>query len=340
MASERTGDALVFEGVGRVGVRRRSFPPPPLGMLRIAVRACGICHRERHVLSGRLPRAFPVVMGHEPIGVVDAVGGNVEGFVAGQWVTGVGTASLASYDLVDARHVAVVGGTGRMELKLGEPAMCAVNAVNRLHPGHAPTVAVNGVGFMGRLLVQALRAKLPAATVLAVDPDSRRREAAIGSGADSAYASLENLPAREARADIVFEASGAPGTLPAAMRALRNGGTLALFAHHFSVEPEVVSEWHMRGIAVLNTVPWSAPDLGAEVREAVDLLNRGVLTIPESEVECVSLRQAAEILSAGRTLPRKLVVMPGVADFAGETGPECDDDRAQAAVPVERSPKA
>jgi threonine dehydrogenase-like Zn-dependent dehydrogenase len=304
----RTGKAIVFEGIARARVRQFKFPPPTSGTVRIAVRACGVCQREWNVLAGRIERTFPTVMGHEPVGRVDAIGSDVTGFQPGQWVTGVGTSSLAAYDVVDARYIAQISAQAHMETRLGEPAMCAVNAVNRTEFGERPVVAVNGAGFMGSLLIQTLRAKVSDATILAIDPLEQQRVEAIREGADSVFPSLEDIGVGR-RVDVVYEASGTSGAVLAATRRVRNGGTLCLFAHHFHVEPEAVNDWHMRGIAVLNTVPWAAPDLQREVREGVGLLDAGAIRLRSSALHVVSPEEAAKILSREKAPQTKLVVL-------------------------------
>lgn len=308
--SVRRGRAVIFDGVRRSRVVAHSVPEPPPGFLRIRVAACGVCQREWHVLRGRVTRTFPAVMGHEPVGIVDALGADVTNFSLGQWVTGVGGASLADYDLVDARFVAALSQTpDQPELTLGEPVMCAVNAVNRLQPAPHANVVVNGVGFMGHLLIQALRLKIPSATVLALDPDPHAKRSAIAAGACAAETDPDLVRRLSGgRVDVVIEASGACGTLATSTDLVRNGGTLALFAHHFEVEPPIVSKWHMRGITVLNTVPWASPDLGAEVREAVNLINGGAITLSWPRIRIVTPNEAVGLMNRATKTTDKLIV--------------------------------
>jgi S-(hydroxymethyl)glutathione dehydrogenase/alcohol dehydrogenase len=46
----------------------------------------GLCHSDYHVISGDLPSAFPIVLGHEASGVVEAVGSDVRGLAVGDHV--------------------------------------------------------------------------------------------------------------------------------------------------------------------------------------------------------------------------------------------------------------
>jgi S-(hydroxymethyl)glutathione dehydrogenase / alcohol dehydrogenase len=54
--------------------------------VRIRIAASGLCHSDYHVMSGDLGSAFPIVLGHEASGVVEAVGSNVRDFAPGDRV--------------------------------------------------------------------------------------------------------------------------------------------------------------------------------------------------------------------------------------------------------------
>jgi propanol-preferring alcohol dehydrogenase len=66
------------------------IPQPQAGEVRIKVAACGVCHTELDEIEGRTPPpTLPVVLGHEVVGHVDALGKGVTKFNKGQRV-GVG----------------------------------------------------------------------------------------------------------------------------------------------------------------------------------------------------------------------------------------------------------
>ena len=46
--------------------------------VRVRTHACGVCHSDLHVLEGSIPVPAPCVLGHEPAGVVEVVGKDVE----------------------------------------------------------------------------------------------------------------------------------------------------------------------------------------------------------------------------------------------------------------------
>ena len=66
--------AIVQEGPRRLS--RQEFPLPDVGpedaLLR--VEACGICGSDYEQYAGALPAPFPVIPGHEPVGVVEEIG--------------------------------------------------------------------------------------------------------------------------------------------------------------------------------------------------------------------------------------------------------------------------
>jgi len=301
----RRAESLVFTGIREAQVKTIDVAAPAAGELRLKTLACGICWREIHVFTGRLERSFPCVMGHEPVGIVDEVGPGVRGFKAGDRVTAIGQASLAEYCLVEDKYTAPISTNGEAANYLGEPVMCALAALRQANPRDDSLVVVNGVGFMGQLLMQAL-ARRTKSQLVAVDINYAALErAAQFTGCETltpAELTPETLKRRFGRlADIVFEASGVKGTIFPATRCVRNGGKLCLFGHHFSVEPEAVNDWHLRGIAVLNTVPWGSPDLARDFRDAVEMLNAGEFDLQQFVSHQAPLADAISLMNVAST---------------------------------------
>ena len=61
---------------------------PGPGEVLLETAASGICHSDLHVIEGSLPMPPPCVLGHEPAGVVEAVGEGVTDFAPGDHVIG------------------------------------------------------------------------------------------------------------------------------------------------------------------------------------------------------------------------------------------------------------
>jgi propanol-preferring alcohol dehydrogenase len=77
--------AMVLERP-REALRLRTLPPPKPqeGQLLIEVAACAVCRTDLHIVDGELPNPkLPLILGHEIVGRVTAVGPAVEGFHIG-----------------------------------------------------------------------------------------------------------------------------------------------------------------------------------------------------------------------------------------------------------------
>lgn len=65
----------------------RPMPAPGSDEVLIRVEACGVCRTDLHVVDGELPQAhYPVVPGHEAVGIVEAKGNDVRGIDTGERV--------------------------------------------------------------------------------------------------------------------------------------------------------------------------------------------------------------------------------------------------------------
>jgi Zn-dependent alcohol dehydrogenase len=80
--------AAVLEEAGRPFVLRDDVEvaAPRSGQVRVRVTHCGVCHSDLSLADGVFPCPTPVILGHEAAGVVDAVGADVSGLVAGDHV--------------------------------------------------------------------------------------------------------------------------------------------------------------------------------------------------------------------------------------------------------------
>ena len=82
----RTMRALVFERPGRVALQERPLPAigPTDALLRVTLTT--ICGTDVHILRGEYPVAPGRIIGHEPVGVIAALGIAVRGYEIGQRV--------------------------------------------------------------------------------------------------------------------------------------------------------------------------------------------------------------------------------------------------------------
>jgi len=89
----------------------------------VDTKACGICHSDLHCVEGGLPVPPPTVLGHEPAGIVAAVGNEVTHVKPGDTVIGCLSAFCGNCDYCTR----------------GEPNLCGGEATARA-PGAAPRI--------------------------------------------------------------------------------------------------------------------------------------------------------------------------------------------------------
>lgn len=79
---------MLLPGPGlRLSETIRPLPTPAAGQVLVRVEACGVCRTDLHVVDGELPQArYPVVPGHEVVGIVEFVGGDVTSPMPGERV--------------------------------------------------------------------------------------------------------------------------------------------------------------------------------------------------------------------------------------------------------------
>jgi propanol-preferring alcohol dehydrogenase len=207
----RTMRAVRFIAAGKpaeiVDVPR---PSPAAGEVLIRVAGAGVCHSDLHVLDHGIGIEGPFTLGHENTGWIEELGQGVTGWqlgeavaVYGPWGCGTCRSCQTSAENYCERHATIPtygGGLGsdggmaeymivpsaRLLVPLGglDPVTTAPLSDAALTPYHAikaalplltpeATVLVLGVGGLGHMAVQILRALTPA-TLIAGDIDAAR----------------------------------------------------------------------------------------------------------------------------------------------------------------------
>ncbi len=85
MAHEVNG--VIASGKGApVSLTTVVVPDPGPTEALVAIQACGVCHTDLHYREGGIGSDFPYLLGHEAAGIVEAVGPDVTGLSAGDFV--------------------------------------------------------------------------------------------------------------------------------------------------------------------------------------------------------------------------------------------------------------
>lgn len=245
---------LVIEDIPR--------PVPKEGEAVVRVTACGICGTDVHILAGEFPASYPIIPGHEFVGIVEEIYAGVTSVQAGdqvavdpaitcnrchfcvqnkqnnceQW-NALGGTMPGGY----AEFVAVPqGNLHRISLPkptigaLIEPLACVIYGQERARLSLGDSALIFGAGPIGLLHLQvSLRAG--ASLVDVVDLKSDRLELAKSFGARHVVSGdvpelTEILRRYEPRGyDLVIDATGVPRVVDNAIGHVKNSGKLLIF---------------------------------------------------------------------------------------------------------------
>jgi threonine dehydrogenase-like Zn-dependent dehydrogenase len=106
--------AVVFEGVGNLRIQEVPKPQPGPGEAVLRVTATTICGTDVHIVKGEYPVREGLIPGHEPVGVIDALGPGLEDeFTVGQRViVGAITPCGQCFYCLNAAHAQCGGALG------------------------------------------------------------------------------------------------------------------------------------------------------------------------------------------------------------------------------------
>ena len=263
----------------------------------IQVKACGVCRSELQLWSSfQCNDDTPVILGHEPSGVIADIGSRVTGLQKEQPVT-VFTGSsgryteytaggYAEYVVVPQENVVPIPATVPFHFALGEPIACLISAYNRTPITFSDRVAVIGCGFMGLCLLQLLKLRCPRELVV-IDLDRDALALALQFGADRAYTPDELTTFVQDTSiwenpdhgfDVVIEVTGAEPALTLAGEMTRPHGTLMIVGAH-GIRQINVGQWNIKGLTVINAHEKRRAYFMECMRNGIDLIAKGVLDL-------------------------------------------------------------
>jgi threonine dehydrogenase-like Zn-dependent dehydrogenase len=342
--------AAVFHGAGDVRIEAVAAPGDPgPGEVLIAPSMAAICGTDaseyahgphmiplqtRHPGSGHVG---PLVLGHEFVGRVEAVGDGVEGIAAGdRVVSGAGvscgecawcragrTNLCASYYTLGLSApgglaeqvispasicVPVPDAVADVGAAMAQPLAVAIHALDRGGVGPGQTVAVLGIGGIGGFLIGAASTR-ELRRLIAVDVDPGKLALASALGADDAIdarntdvaVAIKEATAGEG-ADVVIEASGVSANPSVAIHATRRGGQMVIVGLQADPPPVDIFDAALREVDLIATV--------AHICDA---------NLPESLSVLARTELAGEVL--GEVVPMARLVEDAIAPLAEGTAP-------------------
>ena len=305
--------ALLLEEYNKLSIT--DMPEPEVGEhdVLVQIKACGICGSDIHGFDGSSGRRVPpLIMGHEAAGVVAQTGDAVTKTKEGDRVTFDSMVSCGQcffcrrgeMNLCDNRRVLGVSCEDYRQhgcfaeyavvpehiiypmpdnlafehAAMIEPVSVAVHAVKRTPITKGDTAAVIGVGMIGLLVVQALKAA-GCSKIIAVDLAEEKLKLAQELGADlsvnpkttDAVKSIQE--ATDGRgADVTMEVVGATPTVKTAIEGARKGGHVTLVGN---LAPEV--DFPLQSVVTRELTIYGSCASNGEYPECIDLLARGVI---------------------------------------------------------------
>ena len=324
-------------------VRIVDLPIPEIGPgeLLVQLQACGLCASD--VMEWYMKPRAPIYPGHEPVGIIAAVGEGIQQFSIGQRVfihhhvpcmvchhcqrgsfsqcptfrsTRLYPGGLAEYIRVPAPNVQLdvlplPDDLSFEAATLIEPLACCIRGINRSAIRSGDTVLVLGAGSNGLMLAQ-LAQQRGAMCVIIVDPIAYRRQRALDAGIDHALDPgieqehlLQNIyTANDGRKpDIVLVTPSSISAMQQGLELVGPGGTVLFFAPPPPASMLPITPYTLFFKEISLHTSYSAGPY--ETRLALDLLRNGRIR-PETVItHRFLLRDAAKAF--------KLVAKPGDA---------------------------
>jgi len=257
--------AMLLDAPGRpLRVAELPRPEPGPGQVVLSVRACGVCRTDLHIADGDLPNPkLPLILGHEIVGTVAALGPGVAGMRVGArvgvpWLgwtcgecsfCGSGRENLcerarftgcqldggyAEFTVADARYLFPLPD-GYSDLAAA-PLLCAglVGYRSLVAAGDAVRLGLYGFGAAAHIVAQVARHQGRRVFAFTRPRDDDAQRFARTLGAEWAGGS-EAPPPEPLDAAIIFAPVGS--LVPTALRAVTRGGTVVCAGIHMSEIP-------------------------------------------------------------------------------------------------------
>ena len=236
-----------------------SKPEPGSGEIRLRVLVCGVCHTELDEIEGRTPPGqFPVVLGHQVVGVVDKTGEGAHRYKKGArlgvaWIfSACGTCEYcrrgeenlcadfkatgrdanggyAEYMVIPERFAYAI--PENLEDGAAAPLLCAgaigYRSLRLTGLSNGQTLGLTGFGASAHLVLKAVRHKYPDTDVFVFARNPNERKFALELGAKWAGDTDEQAPEL---LDAIIDTTPAWKPVMEALKNLKPAGRLVINA--------------------------------------------------------------------------------------------------------------
>jgi propanol-preferring alcohol dehydrogenase len=310
--------ALVL-GAPRTSLRPATLvdPEPGAGQARLAVRACAVCRTDLHVVDGELAEPkLPLVVGHQIVATVEALGPDTSGVQVGQrvgvpwlaWTDGTCRYCLSGRENLcpNAKFTGYTVDGGYAEKAVANVAYCLsipdsysdLQAAPLLcagligyralrFAGDAERVGFYGFGASAHIIAQVARYQGRRVFAFTRPGDEAGQQFARDIGAEWAGGS-DSMPPDQLDAAIIFAPVGQ--LVPVALRATAPGGVVVCAGIHMSDIPSFAYDllWGERAVRSVANLTRA---------DGADFLDVAPKVPVHTEIEVFPLEQANEALT-------------------------------------------
>lgn len=295
----------------------------------IAIKSVGVCASDLHYYEeGKIGTQVvdqPLIIGHEPSGIIEKVGSAVTTLKKGDRVAVEPAKSCGECDLCKAGHTHVckkvqffgtppVDGALREfvawpaklaipipdnvsldEAAMVEPLAIGVHAARISHMKGGESVAIFGAGAIGLSVLQAIKVK-GARRIILSEPIPERRDVALKLGANEVMDTGEDIVQRMIAAndgnqfDLSFECAGKPETFHQAAEVLRPMATAVIVGIPSEDEYSFPASSSRRKELTIKIQRRSC----GTVEESIQLLENGLVDVKSFVTHVFPLEQAEE----------------------------------------------
>lgn len=338
---------LVLEKPFTMKMTEAPVPAPQEQEVRIRVSKIGICGSDPTIYKGLHPYvSYPVVLGHELSGIIDAVGSGVSPERIGQRVTVIphlvcghcdackeeiynfceelrctgaeADGAHCDYFCIDSKMVLQIPDAMTLEdAAMVEPACVAYHGAKRGQLRQGDRVVIVGAGPIGVFCMQSCLA-LGAKSVIIADMDASRLELAASLGATAVLdvskedlgTGLRRLVGSEKNVDVFYDCVGEKGiVLNNILSVARRGArvvVIGVLQNEYCIP--LLPDFVQHELSLSGTTMYVPQDY----REMIDLMGRGVIRTQGMVSHHISLEQVPEMLD--QIVNRKVKIFKVIID--------------------------
>jgi len=315
----------VYYSLDDIKVEEMAKPRISQNEILVKMRACGVCGSD--LMEWYLKSRAPLVLGHEPAGIIVEAGNKVKDFKVGDRVfvhhhvacltchycirgnytmceqfgkTHIIPGGFAEYFRVPSPNLQIdtlriPANLSFEEATLIEPVACSIRAMRKCNIQQSDVIAIIGAGPSGIINIMLLK-NSNASKIIVSDVIDYRLKVAERFGADLTINSkkedfVEKLKSATAGrgADLVIVTAPSVEAFSEGMEVCRRGGTLCLFA---PTSPEVQARIspHRLFFSEIAIIP-SYSTSHVETKMALEMINSGKVKARELVTHCFPLTQ-------------------------------------------------